>query len=441
MQTQRLNPQWLAAALTLAGCLAAPEVAAQRQRLTVPGDTVVRLELDSRVSSRTARVGDRVVAKVDEEDRSGFPRDTRFEGVVTEVRRATDKRPAVLDMEFRRAVLPNGSSERIRADLASLSEDDVRRGEDGRLVSRRSGGGFDLKWVGYGAAGGAVLGEILGDDFLKGGLLGGLGGAIYGYLNRDDDREYREVELDRGTEFGIRLDQAVAFDSRPDFRFADRTQVAGARDEYRLDDAAMWIDDRRVRFGDDRPLRVNGTVYVPLRAVADAAGWTLRREPLADEFSLITPRERIRGQIGSHTVTRGSRTHTLDAAPMTIGGELYVPLEAVSRVGDTRVRWERGNRRSGRLGSERPRAGELVRGLEAFPFSDLRTSVVRWQRVNVEDALPSGERQLLGSLLSGNSLARRNQNLLTNLLRDAELISRRQTVVGVSMEDQTLYVD
>ena len=78
---------------------------------------------------------------------------------------------------------------------------------------------FDWKWVGYGAGGGAVLGTIFGGNLLRGALLGGLGGAVYSYLNRDKNREFKDVELSRGTEFGIRLDNRVAFADRTDYEY------------------------------------------------------------------------------------------------------------------------------------------------------------------------------------------------------------------------------
>ena len=50
-------------------------------------------------------------------------------------------------------------------------------------------------------------------------MLGGLGGAVYSYLNRDKRREFRDVELARGTEFGVNLQQRVAFAERSDYRY------------------------------------------------------------------------------------------------------------------------------------------------------------------------------------------------------------------------------
>jgi hypothetical protein len=337
-----------AAVLAVVGLLElaqADPAAAQRRRLVIPEETVIRLELQEGLSSRTADEGDRVTARLDEDDTSGFPIGTRFEGVVTEVRRAADDRPALVDMQFRRAILPDGRVERLDADLASLADEDIRRTDEGRIVSRQRDGGFDWKWVGYGAAGGAVLGEIFGDDFLKGGLLGGLGGAIYGYLNRDRDGDFSEVRLDPGIEFGIRLDRQVAFNEGSGYRYSARDRVLGARDEFRMDTAEVYIDGQPVRFTDARPMRVNGVVYLPLRPLAEAARWGLRHRAGSDGFALRTDNGTVRGSVGDRSVARDGRSYALDAAPMLIAGEVYVPMEYLSRVTDTRVDWNRRMRR------------------------------------------------------------------------------------------------
>lgn len=433
----------------LLGSAVTQPVAAQARSTIIPSDTVLRLELAETIGTESTNRGQRVTATLDPDDRSGIPVGTRFEGVVTEVRRATDDRPALLDMEFRRAILPDGTSARIRADLASLSEDDIRQTDEGRLESRRRGNSFDWKWIGYGAAGGAVLGQILGDDFLKGSLLGGLGGAIYGYLNRDRDEHYREIRLDRGTEFGIRLNQDLAFEPSSRYRFASRERpgrerVLGARDEYRFDDARLSVDGHPVRFGELQPVKVNGTTYFPLRPVAQAANWSLRHPRDADDFVLDIGGDLVRGGVGTSNVSRSGRNYRLDAAPLSIGGEIYVPLEYVSRVGRVRVDWDRGDRRSDRtlpdIRRQVPDTRQLVEGLATFPYGDLKTSVSRWRRVDVDGLYTEEQQRLLDTVITGNSLARRNRNLLTNLLRQSELITNTQSVVGVSSEDRTIYV-
>lgn len=328
-------------------------VPASAQRYSIPANTVVRAELDQDLRSDDARRGDRVLARVAEEDTGNFPLGTRFEGTVTEVQRANDNRPAVLDMRFDRAILPNGTSLPIRGELASLSEEDLRRTADGRLESRRRSGSsnFDWKWVGYGAAGGAVLGQIFGGNLLRGGLLGGLGGAIYGYLNRDRDRgDFRDIELSRGTDFGLVLNENVAFDRRPGWRYGRRinSSVAGARDEYRVSDTTrLFVDGQPVNFGSDRPTTINGVAYVPLRPIANAAGWRLNHRSGAETFTLNANRDfgAVRGYTRDAFLTRGGQRFPLSDSPRLVNGEIYVPLEWLSVATGTNVNWNRNGRR------------------------------------------------------------------------------------------------
>jgi len=189
----------------------------------IPMDTVVKLELDDKLSSRDAARGDRFTATLADDDHSGFPEGTTFEGIVTEVRRSTKSQPGILDMKIQRAVLPGGRAVGVNGTLASLEDDDVRRSTNGRLEARRSGGKnkFDAKWVGYGAAGGAVLSTVFGGKLGKGAIMGALGGAAYAYLNKGKGKNsYSEVELSRGTDFGIRMHNRVAFQDSSSFRYA-----------------------------------------------------------------------------------------------------------------------------------------------------------------------------------------------------------------------------
>lgn len=227
----------------------------------IPTDTVVQLQLTNALSSRTAHTGDLFTARLSDRDQSGFPLKTRFEGSVIESRPATKSQPGVLGVKIHRAFLPDGSIVAVNGTLAGLDEDSVQRSSNGRLVARgrSSKNKVDLKWVGYGAAGGAVLGTILGDgnDFLKGALLGALGGAAYSYLNKDKDKDhkrtgYSDVQLARDTEFGIRVHNQVAFRDRDTYRYAayDRRDERVYRDsDYRNRDADY--DSRYDRDRDD----------------------------------------------------------------------------------------------------------------------------------------------------------------------------------------------
>ncbi len=381
MQSRTMTRAMLPALVfALIGSIGVPEARAQeaRQRV-IPSDTVVRVSLDNTLSSRDARPGDTVSATVADRDRSGFPLGTRLEGTVTEAQRSGEGRPGVVDVRFDRAVLPGGRSLAIDGRLASLSDDDVRRTEDGRLESRRRSSGtsgrFEPKWVGYGAAGGAVLGTIFGSNLLKGALLGAAGGAVYSYLNRGKGHErYRDVELDRGTAFGVRLNQQVAFTGRDDYRYYtaangrydddsrfdnrpadrdrlpenrnDRKQVLGSREEWRYGDMRVRLNGEDVPLTDARPLNLNGTVYVPLQPIADAAHLRYNHRLGDENFTLFARDGAVRGRAGDSSLSMpNDRSESLEASPVSINGEIYVPVEYLSRVAGMDVNWDRRNMR------------------------------------------------------------------------------------------------
>lgn len=331
----------------------AREALSNRGGVEIPADTVVKVRLNDKLNSRDARVGDRFTVDVMDDDQSGFPDGTRLEGVVSEAQRSNDNRPGVLDMDFRQAVLPDGRKVPIRGQLSGLSEEDIRRGADGRIRSRHSSSSkFNPKWVGYGAAGGAVLGEIFGSNFLKGALLGGLGGAVYGYLNRDKDKgEFRDVSLNEGTEFGVRLSDRVAFQEETNYRYHFRPgrdnyneRVAGRRETFRYGTPTVRLNGRDVRFGDLQPMMLNGVLYVPLRPVAEQANLDFNHQRGDDTFTLRTSNGPVRGTVGEVDLDgRGSRTsdEPLANAPLSVNGEIYVPVSFLSRVSDLRANWNR----------------------------------------------------------------------------------------------------
>jgi hypothetical protein len=216
LQPLRRSP--LPLLITVLGLLGAQSADAQsRGRTTVPADTVVRLKMDTTLNSHDARKGQTFAAVLADEDRSGFPEGTRFQGVVREVQRRTSEKPGMLDVQIQSAYVPGGGKTAVSGRLASLDGDDVRRTKNGRLEARkRTGGKTDWKWAGYGAGAGAILSAVTGGKALKGAVLGGLGGAVYSYLSRDKGGKdtFRDVDLPRGTEFGMRLERQVSVTGR-----------------------------------------------------------------------------------------------------------------------------------------------------------------------------------------------------------------------------------
>jgi len=252
----RMMATALVATFGLSGIVQAQPLSSSTRR--IPTDTVVQLQLANALSSRSAREGDLFTARLSERDNSGFPLKTRFEGSVIESRPAAKNRPGVLGIKIHRAFLPDGSIVAVNGTLAGLDEDSVQRRSNGRLEARgKSKGKLDAKWIGYGAAGGAVLGTVLGggDDLLTGALLGALGGAAYSYMNKDKDQKrtgYSDVQLARDTDFGIRVHNTIAFRDKDTYRYAayDRRDERVYRDgdnrnrDDRYDSRSDRYDDR-----------------------------------------------------------------------------------------------------------------------------------------------------------------------------------------------------
>jgi hypothetical protein len=172
----------------------------------VPRDTVIKVELLEDLSSKEAHVGDRVRARVADDDQSGLPSHAVLVGRVTQVQRASRSRPGVVDIDFRVVELGDRWIP-ISGDLYGIHENDVHETASGRLMAE--GRRHDpQKFIGYGALGGVLLGRLLGTSTLKGVLLGAGLGYLYGETVRDKSK-FRDVELERGAEFGVRLDQRV----------------------------------------------------------------------------------------------------------------------------------------------------------------------------------------------------------------------------------------
>ncbi len=136
------------------------------EELVIARDSVIGLQLDSRVSSETARVEDRVDAHVARDvrvgDRVAVPAGTRVIGSVTQVERGGKfKEQARLGVRFHTIVMADGTR------LPISTETIVRVGD--------APGNSSAAKIGGGAVGGAILGAILGGA--KGAAIGATAGA------------------------------------------------------------------------------------------------------------------------------------------------------------------------------------------------------------------------------------------------------------------------
>ena len=136
------------------------------EELVVGADSVIGLQTETRISSETARVEDRIDARVTRDvkvgDRIAIPAGSRAIGTVTQVERGGKfKERARLGIRFNSLVLADGTR------LPISTETIYRDGE-------APGNGSAAK-VGGAAVGGAILGAILGGA--KGAAIGATAGA------------------------------------------------------------------------------------------------------------------------------------------------------------------------------------------------------------------------------------------------------------------------
>jgi type IV secretory pathway VirB10-like protein len=163
------------------------------QELVVQPNSVVGLQLETRVSSDTARVEDRVEARVTRDVKVGdtiaIPVGSRAVGSVIQVERGGKfKERARLGIRFNTLVLPDGTR-------LPISTETIFRESEGP-------GNSAAAKVGGGAIGGAIIGAILGGA--KGAAIGATAGAGAGAgLVEAGDRS--TVVLSSGTPLTARL--------------------------------------------------------------------------------------------------------------------------------------------------------------------------------------------------------------------------------------------
>jgi hypothetical protein len=174
-----------------------PPPAPELVDLTVPSDAVVGLQIERTITSETARVEDRVEARVTRDVRVGdkvaIPAGSIVQGSVMEVDRGGKvKERARLGIRFHTIVLANGNRLDIRTDSV------IREGASPAKESAAKIGGA--------AIGGAILGAILGGG--KGAAIGGATGAAGGTAaTMASDRN--PAVLTAGTTVTVRMQQPV----------------------------------------------------------------------------------------------------------------------------------------------------------------------------------------------------------------------------------------
>lgn len=165
--------------------------------VVVPADAVLGLQIERTISSETARVEDRIEARVTRDVRVGdkvaIPAGSIVQGSVMEVERGGKvKERARLGIRFHTVVLGNGTRLNIKTDAV------LREGQSPAKESAAKIGGA--------AVGGAILGAILGGG--KGAVIGGATGAAGGTAATMAGQRNAAV-LPAGTTVSVRMQQPV----------------------------------------------------------------------------------------------------------------------------------------------------------------------------------------------------------------------------------------
>jgi hypothetical protein len=183
---------------------------------TLSSSTVLPVTLDRPLSSSNSESGEHFTATVRTtgDDYYGMlPNGTKVEGTVVTARPQSGSNPGILELSFQELRLPSGRSYPIDGDLVSLTAKGVVRDPDGHL--RATGEARDNRGVyaGYGAGAGLIIG-LLTKKPLEGTILGGVLGYITGQVQKDKAGKPANVRLEQGTEFGVRLAEAVTLRGR-----------------------------------------------------------------------------------------------------------------------------------------------------------------------------------------------------------------------------------
>jgi hypothetical protein len=225
MKTNRMKVTLVLLVLltVLAGLV--PDASAQRRRTrrtrrsavtprvvyyTVPTDTVIRVRMNDRLSSKTARVGDRFSTTVTEPINANgievIPTGSKVWGRVTNVKQAGRRSPGNITVAFDSVELTNLKRYPINGSLTTLDADNVNADSES-TVKGKSNRKRDVVFIGGGAATGAIIGAIAGGG--KGAGIGALIGGALGTGARVYEKE-QEAEVKSGTEFGVILNRSLS---------------------------------------------------------------------------------------------------------------------------------------------------------------------------------------------------------------------------------------
>ncbi|HYP29309.1 MAG TPA: hypothetical protein VE262_21540 [Blastocatellia bacterium] len=185
---------------------------------TLPQHQYFRLRMNQRLSSETARAGDRfkttVVTPVYVGGIEVVPAGSTIEGRVVSATPARSRgREGQIAVAFDALLLPDGTKHAIDGAMTELQDEKGGEVDEENHITGRSSENRQIIFVGGGGVGGAVLGGAIGGG--KGAAIGAIIGAGAGVAGSMLKKGY-EAEVKSGTELGMIINEPIQFSVRSD---------------------------------------------------------------------------------------------------------------------------------------------------------------------------------------------------------------------------------
>jgi peptidoglycan hydrolase-like protein with peptidoglycan-binding domain len=208
-----------------AGLLVTTDVAAQT-RVALPAGTVILVQTNQPLVSKGAQVGQTFeTTVVDLLSINGYtviPENSRIRGVITYVQPATRSRSGVLQVNFDRLTLPNGTSIAIAGKLTSTDSTERRQIDsrsDSRVVLVGERGGIGAAIAGAGSSSGSASN-----------ILAALGSML---------SEGMDVNVPANTQLAVQLERAVTLSGRGNANETDPSTIYTAAERIRAAQQAL----------------------------------------------------------------------------------------------------------------------------------------------------------------------------------------------------------
>jgi len=180
---------------------------------SVPAGQTIHVRINQELKSEKAHIGDLFTSTLVDPvySKNGVllaPEGSIVTGKVTNVQRAQKNgKPAMMDVQFISLKLPNGRIAHINGSLTDLESSQGSKSNDEGTITAKKTSHRKVKFIGGGAAGGAVIGAIAGGGkgLAIGAGIGALAGGITGRVKKGS-----EVKVSSGTEFGVILNLGIS---------------------------------------------------------------------------------------------------------------------------------------------------------------------------------------------------------------------------------------